>query len=304
MRPLGPSRGPSPSLARLRLLALAAALVLAAGCFRTDGGGGAQNVNRPEGVKAASPLACDPTYPDVYYSGNAPLQSLFQKSEFEVAKAFVQALGDALQDGENTTTDGSDTYFTTRGILRVSHDATGPSWRYTTQYPPSIRNGNESLAYVLAVLELAGVTDAVRAHARSEGNANGFVVILTQRVDPGTAGKGVEVVIGQRDMLFTLYPWFNLTGARVTRTIDEATSIARAFIDCEREKDPAFANETLVFLQASPAGFQVRHDSLAMVVGLTYGPSGEQRCGQRVDLAVLVDAVTGAIHEWRKPPCL
>lgn len=286
------------------VLALALALLLA-GCLR-PGPGSPQNARtgEPRGILAEHPVPCDPAGDRVYYSGNAPTQPLFRRPTVDVARAFLAALGDALTDNGNATTDGSDTYLTERGILRVDEDAAGRSWSYTTESGPDVRDGNESLRWVLAVLNRTGVDGLASALPRVEGNGNGYVVTLTEQVPQGTVGKGAQAVASPHNLLFTLFTWHDLREAKAEVGAEEAARKARDLLDCERARNATLANETQAFLRASPAGFQVRHGSLALVVGLTYGPSGERRCGDRVDVTVLVDAVTGAIHEWRPPPCL
>ncbi|HWG91194.1 MAG TPA: hypothetical protein VNZ52_10150 [Candidatus Thermoplasmatota archaeon] len=293
---------------RPALVLLATLLTLLAGCtsgprdVRTDEGG--NNTTALVGVAATDPFPCDPGYPGVRWSGNAPPDGVFREGEEAVAAALLEALDDAPSEEEGTGGENSATYATREGgLLRVDNATGEPVWSYVVERNVRLRNETLAERFVRALLNRTGVTSTEEALVEAREAGEGLTATARQRFENRSLPTALQLAVGSDRLLLTLRPWYDLSEAEANLSAARAGEVARRFIECEREEDPRLEGLG-EFVRAEGGGFAVRHQSLVRVTMVTFDAAEAGSCAGSEAFMVEVDAVTGGVHGWRPPRCL
>lgn len=239
-------------------------------------------------------------------SGNAPLDAALTQAPGTLAHRLAEAVGDPVTSGpDQGTTVSGDTpalrWNTTNGT--IEHLPVGDGrfqylryWGYEHVTPMTGNEAKEDLRQILSHvgigLESLGVIETDKRQDRLDGDVDvvwqGQPITETRSAFGRAASfwqnAGPEAVGGYRAQV-TLGPVFDLTGASVDLTEDEARTLAVVGVRCELgiEGD---ASDSVIKMA-------IADDSLAFQVAVVYDQ--DLGCHDQKLRTVHVDAVTGAV---------
>lgn len=255
---------------------------------------------------------CDPSGAESI-SGNAPVLDAYRGSPEEVARRFLQALGEDLPPYQGTDNDGL-WHEWRNDTLSVRHES-GPSGllrqlRYTTPDLWPADDTDEGRRVIEEVLDRFGVPDHV--DVRIDRPRNRFrAVQLLDGVALGV-GRGRSVAdalpgdgSGEqgRWSSFHLRLLHDPRGAEATHPRDETRETAEGYMRCVMDREGHTTEDGWTLEEVRDHGPAIRYESLGYTFQLDYdNPDPEAHCDD-VSKLVYLDAVTGAVLGDDLIPC-
>lgn len=283
---------------------LAAALLAAAilpGCLGPSGG------ETPKAESWAATWEADPCDPSgaESISGNAPVLDAYRGSPEEVARRFLQALGEDLPPYQGTDDDGrwhewrDDTVSVrhesgSSGLLRQLRYATPDLW--------PADDTDEGRRVIEEVLDRFGVPDHVDVRIdRPTSRFRGVQLLDGVALGVGRGRSVADALPGDGSgedghwSSFRLRLLHDLRDAEATHPRDEARETAEGYMRCVMDRRGDTADDGWTLEEVRDHGPAVRHGSLAYTFQLDYdNPDPDAHCDHVFKL-VYVDAETGAV---------